>query len=650
MTPPSFDVRTKVHEYGCGAWLLQRPDRVLLQLRRPAPVPRSSRTPSPCRSPPRGRTATPTAAMTPRGDIVCVRETHGDADEPVNELVSVPAAAAASPEVIASGRDFYAFPRVRQGDGALCWLCWDHPNMPWDGCELWLDGRHVAGGPEESIWQPDWSPAGDLHWVSDRDGWWNLYTRRRAAHPREGRPRPSACGSSAGPPTPSSTDGTVACVRTERAVERLCLLREGRLSELDLPYTTFGFPFVRSRGDRLLFIAGAPDRGLELVTWSEADGERVLRPASDEPLPSGLVSVPRAIEFESAGGRTAHAFYYPPANPDFEGPPDERPPLLVQIHGGPTAHAAPDGPRPGDPVLDQPRLRRGRTSTTAAARASAASTASCCAAPGASSTSRTASPRRATWPPRARWTARGWPSTAAARAATRRWRARVPSRRLRGRRELLRRGRRRDPRQRHAQVRVALPRRADRALPRGGRELYGERSPIHFADRIRVPVLLLQGLEDEVVPPSQAEQMVAALKESGVPHAYLAFEGEQHGFRRAETIVSCARERAVVLRPGAGLRARRRHPGGDAVDEVKEGHRAMWGSGNYHAVAEKILAVGELLVERAGIRARQHRAGRGLRHRQRLAPGGPRRSSRDRARPLARPARHRPRARRRRHG
>ena len=533
VTPPSFDVRTKVHEYGCGAWLLSGRtafcsnfgDQRLYRLEPDAePVPIT----------PEGPYRYADGRATPGGDIVCVRETHRDADEPVNELVRVPAAGG-DPEVLASGRDFYAFPRARQSDGALCWLCWDHPNMPWDGCELWLDGRHVAGGPEEAIWQPDWSPAGDLHWVSDRDGWWNLYTDgEQLTHERAdlGHPMWLFGGSTYA----FLADGTVACVRTERAVERLCLLREGRLSELDLPYTTFDFPFVRSRGDRLLFIAGAPDRGLELVTWSEADGERVLRPASDEPLPSGLISVPRAIEFESAGGRTAHAFYYPPAHPDVEGPPDERPPLLVQIHGGPTGHA-PMGldeeilfwTSRGFGVADvnyggstgfgreYRELLRGAWGVVDVEDCVAA-------AQHLTDAGEVDGQRLAIHG----GSAGGYTTLAALVFRPEVFAAGASYYGVADAETLASDTHKFESRYMDGLI-APYPEEA---------ETWRERSPIHFADRIRVPVLLLQGLEDAVVPPSQAEQMVEALKSSGVPHAYLAFEGEQHGFRRSETIVS----------------------------------------------------------------------------------------------------------------
>jgi dipeptidyl aminopeptidase/acylaminoacyl peptidase len=531
VTPPELNVRTQVHEYGGGAWLLHGEtaffsnwdDQRLYRLDpAAAPVPIT----------PEGPHRYADGRATPDGTaIVCVRETHGDG-EPVNEVVSVPAGGG-EPDVLASGRDFYSSPRPSPDGASLCWLCWDHPNMPWDGSELWVDGERVAGGPEESIWQPDWSPAGELHWVSDRSGWWNLLregeelTRERA---ELGCPQWLFGGA-----TYAFLDsGTIACVRTDRAEERLHLLRDGRLEDAGLPYTAFGFPCLRARGEQLIFVAASPEREAAVVSWSLAEGEAVLRRASDEPLEGDWISLPRAIEFDSAGGRRAHAFYYPPANPEAEGPDGERPPLIVQGHGGPTAHAAPELQEDilfwtsrGIGVVDvnyggstgfgrdYRNLLRGAWGIVdvedciAAARHLADEgevDGERLAIHGGSAGGYTTLCALVFHDAFAAGTSYYGVADAATLAHdTHKFESRY----------------------------------LDRLIgpwPESD-ELYRERSPIHFADRLRVPVLLLQGLEDRVVPPAQAEQMVAALKRNGVPHAYIAFEGEQHGFRRAETII-----------------------------------------------------------------------------------------------------------------
>jgi dipeptidyl aminopeptidase/acylaminoacyl peptidase len=535
VTPPEFNVRTRVHEYGGGAWLLHGEtaffshwdDQRLYRL-----DPGGSPVPITPQGPYRyadGR-ALPGGAA-----IVCVRETHGDG-EPVNEVVRVRTDGGGTPEPIASGRDFYAAPRPSPDGHALCWLCWDHPNMPWDGCELWVDERRVAGGPDESIWQPEWSPAGELHWVSDRTGWWNLYSESGQLTDERaelGMPHWQFGGSTYA----FLEDGAIACIRVERAVARLHLWRGGRLEDVRLPYTSFGYPSLRARADRLIFVAASPEQEPALITWSEADGATELRHASDEPLDRALVSIPRAIEFASAGGRTAHAFYYPPASPTFEAPANERPPLIVQIHGGPTAHAAPEldpatlfWTSRGVGVVDvnyggstgfgreYRNLLRGAWGIVdvedciAAAHHLAAEgevDGRRLAIHGGSAGGYTTLCALAFHPDAF---AAGASYYGVADAAT-----------------LAR------------DTHKFESRYLDRLIGPwpAAEELYRERSPIHFADRIRASVLLLQGLEDEVVPPAQAEAMVAALASNNVPHAYLAFEGEQHGFRLSESVVRC---------------------------------------------------------------------------------------------------------------
>jgi dipeptidyl aminopeptidase/acylaminoacyl peptidase len=533
LTPPEFNVRTRVHEYGGGAWLLHG-ETVVFSHWDDQRLYRLDPGGSPVPITPEGPYRYADGRVLPGGAaIVCVRETHGDG-EPVNELVSVALDGAGSPQPIASGRGFYAAPRPSPDGRALCWLCWDHPNMPWDGCELWVGERRVAGGPDESIWQPEWGATGELHWVSDRSGWWNLYSE--AGQLTDERAELGVPHWLFGGATYAFLeDGAIACVRIERAVARLCLLRHGQLEDVGLPYTSFGYPCLRARGQRLIFVAASPEQEAAVVSWSEADGATELRRASDEPLDRTLVSIPRAIEFESAGGRTAHAFYYQPVNPGFEGPADERPPLIVQIHGGPTAYAAPEL----DPATlfwttrgvgvvdvnyggstgfgrDYRNLLRGAWGIVdvedciAAAHRLAAGgevDGNRLAIHGGSAGGYTTLCALAFHPDAfgAGASYYGVADTATLARDTHKFESRY----------------------------------LDRLIgpwPEA-EEVYRERSPIHFADRIRAPVLLLQGLEDEVVPPAQAEAMAAALLNNGVPHAVLMFEGEQHGFRRADTII-----------------------------------------------------------------------------------------------------------------
>jgi len=554
VTPAGHCVRTRVHEYGGGAWRLAEPDLVVFaelsdqrlyrQRLGQEPVPITPEPPAP------GALRYGDMRLDADATIVyCVREVHGAEGEPENQVVSLPLDGSAAPTVIASGRDFYSFPRVSPDGRRLAWTCWDHPNMPWDGTELWLADLEdpsapalVAGGPAESVFQPEWDEEGRLHFVSDRDGWWNLYrladgvdeqlTAERAdlGHPQWlfGGATYALLG-----------DGGVVCVRTERGSERLYHLGNGAWEpcDLGLPFTCFGFPALAARGSRVAFAASGPDREPAVCVLDAADGSlRTVRAGSEAPLDPAYVSEPRPVEFPTGDGATAFGFYYPPASPDFEAPPGELPPLIVESHGGPTSHAA--------PALDRERAfwtSRGFGVVDVNYR-------------GSSGHGRAYRELlRGTW-----GVADSEDCVAAARHL-------AAAGEVDGARMAIHGGSAggyatlcalvfhdafatgasyygvadaealaRDTHKFEARYLDGLigpyPERAD---------LYRERSPIHHVDRLRVPVILFQGLEDAVVPPNQAETMAAALKRNGVPHAYLPFAGEQHGFRRAETRIRC---------------------------------------------------------------------------------------------------------------
>jgi dipeptidyl aminopeptidase/acylaminoacyl peptidase len=531
--PPEFNVRTRVHEYGGGAWLLHGEtaycssfeDQRLYRVERGRAEPLT----------PEGPYRYADGRVSPDGTrIVCVRETHGD--EVVNELVAVPLDGGEH-ELLAGGRDFYSFPRVSPDGERLAYTCWDHPNMPWDGTELWVDGELVAGGPDESIWQPEWSPGGELHWVSDRTGWWQLYRegeRLTEVEAELGHPQWLFGGATYA----FLDDGTIALVRCRRAEERLCLLGHGgELEELDLPYTGFGFPTLRSRGERLVFVAGSPHDDPAVISWSRAAGAEVVKRSSDQPLEEAWTSSPREIEFSGSGGRPTYAWYYPPTNPDFEGPAGELPPLLVQSHGGPTSHAPPQ--LEAEDVLFWTSRGIGVVDVNYG---------------GSTGFGREYRERlNGTW---------GIVDVQDCIAAARHL---AEQGEVDGERLLIRGGSAggyttlcalafhdafaagasyygvADAETLAEDTHKFESRYLDRLIgpyPEAAK-LYRERSPIHYADRLRAPLILFQGLEDEVVPPSQAEQMVAALERNGVPHEYLAFEGEQHGFRNAETVERC---------------------------------------------------------------------------------------------------------------
>jgi dipeptidyl aminopeptidase/acylaminoacyl peptidase len=547
-----FNARTRVHEYGGGAYLVDGPtvffsnfEDQRLYRQEPGDVPRPI-TPEP-----------PAVAALRYADgcltadprlIVCVRESH-EKQNVVNELVALPADGSTAPRVLVSGSDFYAFPRISLDGRKLAWTSWDHPRMPWDGTELWVaeissDGTPggpllVAGGAAESVFQPQWSPDGTLYFVSDRTGWWNLY-RWHDGESEPVAPIEAELGAPQWVFGLSSyaflADGRIACAYSSEGVTRLGLLEPGKaaIQELETSHVPAGLPTLRSREMQLTFVGASATEAPAVVSLDVDTGAvEVLARSMEQEIDRGYISVPRSLEFPTAGSLSAHALFYAPVNRDFDPPIDELPPLLVVSHGGPTAQAS--------SALD-PEIQF--------------------------------------------WTSRGFAVVDVDYGGSTGY-GRAYRERLRGRwgdvdvidcvnaaRHLADRGE------------VDGARLAIRGGSAGGyttlcalafhdifatgasyygvadaellakdthkfesryldgligpypeaAEMYRSRSPIHAADRISCPLILFQGLEDEVVPPSQAQEMVAALERNGIPYAYLAFEGEQHGFRRAETI------------------------------------------------------------------------------------------------------------------
>jgi len=224
--------------------------------------------------------------------------------------------------------------------------------MPWDGTELWVtelgvagklsNTRLVAGGPNESVFQPEWSPDGTLYFVSDRTGWWNLY---RAAVDGEVEP---ICPMEAEFGVPQwvfgqstygfASNDRIVCAYDQRGIWQLASLdtANGRFDPFETPFTAIGQ--VRVGGGKVVLVAGSPTESWQVASLNLATGKcEALRRSSEVTVDPGYVSTPEPIEFPTGGGSTAHAFFYRPANKDFAAPEDERPPLMVQSHGGPTA-------------------------------------------------------------------------------------------------------------------------------------------------------------------------------------------------------------------------------------------------------------------------------------------------------------------------
>ncbi|HEX9374362.1 MAG TPA: prolyl oligopeptidase family serine peptidase, partial [Roseiflexaceae bacterium] len=354
LTPVGFNVRSRVHEYGGGAFTVASgtlyfsnfdDGRVYRQDPGAAPQPIS---------PEAALRYADFALDARRGRLICVREDHREPGcEAVNTLASLDLDGVREGQVLVSGGDFYSSPRLSPDGARLCWLAWNHPNMPWDGAELWVadlndDGSlsartRIAGGVDESIFQPEWSPDGVLHFVSDRTGWWNLYRWRG------GRAEPlHAMEAEFGLPQwvfGMSTycfepGGRIICAYTAGGVSHMASLdaATGAFEPIDLPYTLV--EGLRAGAGQVVFVGGSPAEPPAVVRLDLADrvGE-VLRRSSEAIVDAGYISTPEPIEFPTAGGLTAHAFFYQSRNPDFSAPPGDRPPLLVIIHGGPTGAA-----------------------------------------------------------------------------------------------------------------------------------------------------------------------------------------------------------------------------------------------------------------------------------------------------------------------
>jgi len=550
VTPLPFNARTRVHEYGGGEYLVNNgivyfsnfsDQRIYRQEGEAAPEALTGvgdvRYADACLDHARGR-------------IICVREDHtNQSSEAGNSIVSVNLQPGDDyGAILIEGNDFYSSPRLSPDGSQLAWLTWNHPNMPWDGCELWVgefgeDGklastRWVAGGAAEAIFQPEWSPEGVLYFASDRSGWWNL----ERISPDEGIEGVYQTKAELGMAqwvfgmslyAFASTD-LIVCSHVEHGVSTLATLdvRSGKLTSIDCPFTDI--QYLRAAKGQAVFRGGSPTDVASIAKLDLNTGQfETLRRSNDLEIYPRYFSVPRAIEFPTEGGLIAYGFFYPPQNPDYRAPENEKPPLIVKSHGGPTA---------------------------------------------AASTALSLSVQY--------WTSRGFAvldvNYGGSTGYGRQYRERLNKRWgivdvddcVNGARYLAFRGEvdgerliimggsaggyttlcaltfrnvfkagashfgisnaesmARDTHKYESQYLTGLlgpyPERKD---------IYFDRSPINFPEQLSCPVIFFQGLEDKVVPPSQAETMVEAIRAKGIPVSYVAFPGEQHGFRQAKNI------------------------------------------------------------------------------------------------------------------
>ncbi len=548
MTPPPLNARTRVHEYGGGMYNVSNgtiyfsnfEDQRIYQLD-------PGVTPHPI---------TPKADLRyadiiidhHRSRLICVREDHRvSTRQAENALVSINLKDNNDSRVLVSGNDFYSSPRLSPDGSRFAWLTWNHPNMPWDGTELWIselraDGtlknaERVAGGKDESILQPEWSAAGVLHFISDRSGWWNLYRRL------DGQAE-CLCKMQADFSYPQWVFGistyafesanNIICTYTKGGVWHLASLDtiSGKTEKIQNPYTDIRS--LHASPGLAVFIAGAPNEPWSIIKLNPATLQtEILRRASNVQVDSEYLSVPSAIEFPTEKGLTTHAFFYAPKNGDFIGSSGELPPLLVISHGGPTGAASTvlswkiqyftsrgfavvDVNYGGSSGYGRAYRQRLNGQWGVVDLDDCVNVALYLVKEGEVDSDRLA----------IRGGSAGGYTTLCALTFRDVFKAGASYFGLSDLETFVK------------DTHKFESRYLDRLIgpyPER-RDLYRERSPIHFVDQISCPMILFQGLEDKVVPPSQAQLMVDALRERGLPVAYLPFDGEQHGFRQAKNI------------------------------------------------------------------------------------------------------------------
>lgn len=550
VTPQPFNARTRVHEYGGGDYLAAG-GSIYFSNFSDQRVHRQDAMGEP-------RAITPAADVRysdycldeSRNRLVCVREDHRNpAAEAVNSIVSLDLQGNDDcGRVLIEGNDFYSSPRVSPDRTQLAWLTWSHPNMPWDGCELWVgefgeDGsltssRWVAGGAAESIFQPEWSPDGVLYFASDTNGWWNLH---RISSDGEIESVHQAKGELGMPQWVFGMSlyafisaEQVACSHIEQGVSTFGLIdtKTGKLTTVDCPFTDI--QYLRAHDGEVVFRGGSPTDVLSIVKYNVASGAfETLRRSNELEIYPRYFSVPRAIEFPTEGGLTAHGFFYPPQNPDFRAPENEKPPLIVKSHGGPTAAASTAlslsiqyWTSRGFAVLDV--NYGGSTGYGRQYRERLNKKWGIVDVDDCANGARYLANRGEVDPKRLVITggSAGGYTTLCALTFRKTFKAGASHFGVSDAEALAR-----DTHKYESQYLTGLlgpyPER---------RDIYFERSPINFPERLSCPVIFFQGLEDKVVPPDQAEKMVEAMRAKRIPVAYVAFEGEQHGFRQAGNI------------------------------------------------------------------------------------------------------------------
>jgi dipeptidyl aminopeptidase/acylaminoacyl peptidase len=546
VVPEPFNVRSRVHEYGGGAYAVG--DGVVVfsnyddnRLYRVIGGERSALTAD------TGCRYADLRVHPDRNLVLAVREDHTGDGEPANTIVALTLDGGGAGTVLCAGADFYSDPELSRS-GELAWTEWNHPSMPWDATRIRrgrlvddevVDVVDVAGGPDESAVHPRWAPGGELIFVSDRTDWWNLYAVRDGVT----TPLWPEAAEFAAPQWEFGEQPFVVLGSARLLVSRIS---EGRssIAILDRESNTLrtilddgGSGPLAAAGGRVAVIVEDPDRpsrlavaDLETETWTD------VRHASDQALPPAWVSLPRAVTWPSPLDDVpgeVHGWYYPPTNPECAAPEGELPPLITLSHGGPTGFAG-----TGFKVSLQYWTSRGFAVLDVNYRGSSGfgrayrdalrgawgvvDVADCAGGAEALAAQELADPTRLI----VRGGSAGGYTTLQALTTTEVFTAGISFYGVADPEALAR-----DTHKFEARYLDGLIGPYPEAI-----EVYRERSPIRHVDRLSVPLLLLQGGDDAVVPPNQAETMAAAVRAKGLPVAMIIFQGEGHGFRRAESI------------------------------------------------------------------------------------------------------------------
>jgi dienelactone hydrolase len=483
-----------------------------------------------------------------RRRVICVAEkVNVTASLTENYLISFDLQGMQPGQVLASGQDFYASPQVSPDGGRITWLAWNFPNMPWDGCELWLadyddqgnisNAKKIAGGMSESIFQPRWLNDDKLYFVSDRSGWWNLYCYDNdkvscvlSMDAEFGLPQ-WIFGMST---YDFASNHRIICSYQQDGSSHLALIDLQSRQIRSLPCPVSDISDVHVCGSYAIFIAASPATVPAIYRLEIDTGEcELLYSPQGGFLDEALLSLPQSIRYPTADGSQVHAFYYPPGNQDYDAPDGSLPPLLVKSHGGPTA-ATSNGlnlkiqywTSRGFAVLDV--NYRGSTGFGREYRESL----------------------RGLWGRAdvedcvfgARYlverglveeknmaisgSSAGGYTTLCALTFYNTFAAGASYYGISNLETLVQ-----DTHKFEARYLDSLI----GSYPEQ-QQTYHDRSPLNYSDQLSCPIVFLQGEEDRVVPPAQAESMVNILREKKLPVAYVLFSGEQHGFRKAENI------------------------------------------------------------------------------------------------------------------